>query len=276
MRKDGTIVENQSAYSKFISSLMVTRSDTQNYVCQYIDIMPLRNYNKNLPKSSGHISYMSFIICAYLKALAKYPQLNRFVARGRLYQRNTISVSFVILKKNGSQELDQTVVKVYLDQDDDLKSVNTKIVNAIRNEQTQSNKVDLFLNFFTRFPFLIGIFSKFLRLADKYGYLPKRIIDLSPFHTSLFFSNLASIGVEHIYHHLYEFGTTSLFAALGRPIRWHPTKGQGHYFPMGIVMDERICTGYEFGMFYKYMEKYLNHPELMETEICNSTVCDPF
>lgn len=48
--------------------------------------------------------------------------------------------------------------------------------------------------------------------------LPRKLIDLSPFHTSLFITNLASINTSFIYHHCYEFGTTSVFLCMGKPV----------------------------------------------------------
>lgn len=54
-----------------------------------------------------------------------------------------------------------------------------------------------------------------LRTLDYYGILPKLINRVSPFHTSVFVTDLGSIGIQPIYHHLYEFGTTSIFVAFG-------------------------------------------------------------
>lgn len=35
--------------------------------------------------------------------------------------------------------------------------------------------------------------------------------------------------------------------------------------PLGIVMDERICTGYEYAAFCNDFRKYIRRPELLET-----------
>ena len=34
--------------------------------------------------------------------------------------------------------------------------------------------------------------------------------------------------------------------------------------PLGIVMDERICTGHEYALFWQTLRRYLKHPELTE------------
>ena len=84
-------------------------------------------------------------------------------------------------------------------------------------------------------------------LMDRCGLLPRKIIDLSPFHTSLFITNLASINTNSIFHHCYEFGTTGVFVSMGKPIANYMS---GEYnkkmIPLSVVMDERICTGHEY------------------------------
>ena len=111
----------------------------------------------------------------------------------------------------------------------------------------------------------VGLF-KFL---DKHGLLPKFIIDMSPFHNSLVISDLISIRTNHIYHHIYEFGTTSLFIAMGNLREVPHRKGNEIEFerciPLGIVMDERICSGSYFALAFQRLKQYLKDPTLLET-----------
>ena len=104
------------------------------------------------------------------------------------------------------------------------------------------------------------------RLMDNWGILPKAIVELSPFHTSLFITNLASIRTSYIHHHCYDFGTTSVFICMGKPV---PDFLSGNYdkklMPLGVVMDERICSGYEFAMFNSDFRRFLKNPEVLET-----------
>ena len=34
--------------------------------------------------------------------------------------------------------------------------------------------------------------------------------------------------------------------------------------PLSVVMDERICTGHEYALFWASVRRYLKHPELLE------------
>ena len=99
---------------------------------------------------------------------------------------------------------------------------------------------------------------------DKLGLLPRKIIDLSPFHTSMFITNLASIKTSFIHHHCYEFGTTSVFVCMGKPVPNYMAGGLGRkMMPLGIVMDERICTGYEYAAFCHDFRRIIRKPEVL-------------
>ena len=145
-------------------------------------------------------------------------------------------------------------------------TVNEKIKSAIAaNEKTeQSNSTDHFARFMFSVPglprFVIGL-AYFL---DRHGLLPRKIIELSPFHTSLFITNLASIKTSFIHHHCYEFGTTSVFVCMGKPV---PNYMAGDLsrkmMPLGIVMDERICTGYEYAAFCHDFRRILRKPQVL-------------
>ena len=117
-------------------------------------------------------------------------------------------------------------------------------------------------------PGLVGFGVGAFKFLDKWGLLPKKVIDASPFHNSLVVTNLASIRTNHIFHHVYEFGTSSVFIAMGN-MREVPKKVKGeivfeHCMPMGIVMDERICSGSYFARVFTVFKKYMTHPELLE------------
>ena len=117
-----------------------------------------------------------------------------------------------------------------------------------------------------------GLFKpavKFLMWCDRHNLLPRSIIDASPFHTSFFITNLKSLGIGTILHHVYNFGTTSLFVSMGKE-RYLPVVNQKEHITikkqmeLGITTDERICDGLYFARTIKIMKKYLEHPELLE------------
>lgn len=106
---------------------------------------------------------------------------------------------------------------------------------------------------------------------DKRGILPRAVIKASPFHTSAFLTNVASLGIDAIYHHLYDFGTTGIFLAMGKKKKSYiyddDTFKEEKCISLAFVCDERICDGYYFASSVKLFNKYLKKPELLEENI---------
>ena len=129
--------------------------------------------------------------------------------------------------------------------------------------------MEKFMSALLSVPGLLTVGIGLIKILDKLGLLPRWIIDLSPFHNSLVISNLISIRTNHIYHHCYEFGTTGMFMAMGIT-REIPVRKSGEItfvrsLPIGVTMDERICSGSYFATAFKALKKYLTNPELLET-----------
>ena len=154
-----------------------------------------------------------------------------------------------------------------LEDGDDIFSINRKIEEAVAQNQVaaHNNNTDKFANFLFAIPILPGLLFGLVKLMDRCGVLPRKIIDLSPFHTSLFITNLASINTNSIFHHCYEFGTTGVFVSMGKPIaNYRSGEYNKKMIPLSVVMDERICTGHEYALFWASVRRYLKHPELLE------------
>ena len=107
-------------------------------------------------------------------------------------------------------------------------------------------------------------------ILDKYGLLPRWVLNASPFHTSLFLTNVGSLGIDYIYHHLYDFGTTSLFFAMGKKkksfIYEDDEIKERKCISLGFVGDERICDGYYYASSLKLLTRLLRKPELLENK----------
>lgn len=267
MRWDGTRVKGESAIMEATPYIMPRRYDAMNFITEYTEMDPMRAYIHQRRREGKSIGYMSLVIAAYHKAYLTNPKVNRFIMNKKVYQRSHFCVSFVMLKTRADGEPDETTLKVYIDDDDDVFDINDKIEALVeQNADSQhDNKTDKFASFMLSIPLLPSIVVGLARFLDNHGLLPRAIIDISPFHTSLFITNLASINASHIYHHTYDFGTTSIFACMGKPV---PDFINGNYgkriMPLSFVMDERICSGVEFARFGQTFLRYLKHPEMLE------------
>lgn len=267
MRKDGTRVRGADAMYTLIPYVMKHRYDAMNMIEIDIPIAGMQAYLNQKRKEGFQMSHLGVVLAAYLRTAAEYPLLNRFVVNKRIYARNEFSIAMVVLKPG---ETEGTMSKMYFDMTDDIFDVHRKMDSYIeRNRQAgNTNATDDLMRTLLRIPGLANVGVGLFKLLDKYGLLPKSLIDASPFHASLVVTNLASIRTNHIYHHLYEFGTSSLFVALGN-MREVARRVKGEIvfercLPMGIVMDERICSGSYFARVFRRFRQYLLDPSLLE------------
>jgi len=269
MRADGKRYRDTSPIVAAIPYIMPKRYDAQNMATENIDEDIIKNYIRAKRREGRPVTHMSVIAAAYYKAVLQHPKLNCFVMNRKLYMRNHFCFSFVILKKREDGRSDETTLKVFLEPEDDVFSISRKIQEMIEKnlEQTHNNSTDKFVNFAFSVPGLARLIFGLAYRLDQIGLLPRKIIDLSPFHTSLFITNLASINTSFIYHHCYEFGTTSVFVCMGKPVpKMENGERRGKLMPLGVVMDERIATGIEYSKFWATVLKYLKNPEMLENE----------
>jgi len=277
-RSDGTPVKDIPAIDRIMPHLMDRRYDATNFIKVEFDMTNLHEFLRNLRTEGYKVGIMDAVITAFALLIQKTPQLNRFIANKRIYQRNHLCVSFVILKRTEDDEVLETAVKVYVEPDDNLLTISQKIREVIKeNEHPQTrNAMDRFIDRIMSAPLLPGFLVGMIKFLDKRGILPKSIIKLSPFHTSMFISNLASIQMNYVYHHLYEFGTTSLFITLGMPRR---VSGRGdktkRVMTLGISLDERIGTGAIWAKAMFDFKKSLENPVLLMGDEKESEEAEP-
>ncbi len=268
MRADGRRLKNTDPMYRVAAHIMDRRIDSMNMTTIDIPYQPMQDYINKKRKEGICISHMSLVLAAYVRTMAKYPELNRFVVNKKVYARNEIAVGMVVLQSLESHE--GTMSKMYFEKDNTLFDVNNTINKyVVENRETpENNGTEKMIKVLISIPGLLTVAVKAFKFLDKHGLLPKAIIDISPFHMSLGITNLASIRTNHIYHHCYEFGTTSIFLAMGN-LREVPKRKGGEIvfersLPIGVTMDERICSGSYFATAFRYLKKLLSNPECLE------------
>ncbi|MBR3486501.1 MAG: 2-oxo acid dehydrogenase subunit E2 [Clostridia bacterium] len=246
---------------------MAKRSDACNSIELNIPLEPMQNYLRDVRARGHNISHLALIIAAFLRTTAEYPFLNRFVVNKTIYARNEFAVGMVVLKPG---QLDGTMNKMYFELEDDIFEVQKK-VDAYVDENRgagETNSTDKLISTLLKIPGLCRFGVCMFKLLDKWGLLPRSIIEASPFHTSFVISNLASIRTNHIFHHIYDFGTTSMILTMGNS-REVPKRVGGEIkfekcMPFGLVMDERICSGSYYALAFRRLSEYLRDPKLLE------------
>ncbi len=268
MRADGKRLKNIDPMYTVASYIMNKRTDAMNMITVDVPLEPIQRFLNDKRKEGTVISHMAVIIAAYIRIMAEYPELNRFIVNKKPYARNEIAVGMVVLKAGNAEH--GTMSKMYFDRSNTVYDVNRIIDEYVESNRyaAENNGTEKIIKFLLSVPGILPVGVAFFKFLDRYGLLPKAIIDMSPFHMSLGISNLASIRTNHIYHHCYEFGTTSVFITMGNSREVPKRKGDEIIFekcmPLGVVMDERIASGAYFAMAFRRLSHYLRHPELLE------------
>lgn len=272
-RSDGKKIKNLPPIFKIMPCVMPERVDSQVYFKQDIALKYLDEYIDRKAEEGIKISYMNIVYAAIVKIIGERPNLNRFAMNGSLYQRDKVYVSLVI-KKSLTDDGTETPIKLDFDGSENIFEIKNKLDEAIEKNKEISNLngTDKLTLAFSLIPNgLIRVAFKFLSFLDKHGLMPKKIIEVSPFHTSVFLTNVGSLGIDSIYHHIYNFGTTSMFFSMGKKKKSYIYEDdefrQEKCITLAFVGDERICDGYYYASSFKLLSKYLKKPELLEGSV---------
>ena len=269
-RYDGRRVRSIDPIQCITPYIMKTRTDAMNMFEESFPCDGMDAFIKAKREEGWRMSYMHLMIAAIVRTMALRPRLNRFVMNGRIYTRPKIWVSFVVHHDLRSEE-DGTTVKLCFEGTEGLREICDKIDEAIIRETTQhteENATDKLAKLVTSIPGpLIKAVVGILMWMDRHNIMPKAVIEASPFHTSLFVTNLRSLGINHVFHHVYEFGTTGIFAAIGKERRVPEVQGSsvgiGKHMGFGLVCDERFCDGLYFARSLKIVRKFILDPSLL-------------
>lgn len=273
-RPDGRLIRTLDPLQMIMPYIMKTRTDSMNTYEDTFPCEPMDLYIKEKEAEGLKIGYMHILIAAVVRLIALRPQLNRFIMRNRIYARPKIWISFVVhpTLKDGSTE---TVIKLCFDGTETIIEIAEKINEAIRKEtvlRKGENGTDKLARVLTCVPsFIIRFLVNIIMWMDRHNMLPMFILNLSPFHTSMFITNLKSLGINHVHHHVYEFGTTGLFLAFGKEreipvVRAGETVHEKH-LGYSLVSDERFCDGLYFALSLRQLRKILRNPAILETPL---------
>ncbi len=268
-RKDGTKIKDAGLEYVVGAHVMAHRIDAMNFITLDIPAAPIRHYLNQKRKEGKRYSHQTVVFAAIIRTIREYPKLNDFVVNKRLYSRNELAIGMVVLKGGRIDEVG-TADKMKFDPDATIDEVNDVLQSYIQKNRDMNdiNSTDKLAGILVSVPGLLRIGVSFLKFLDKHNLLPKSIIDASPFHATMMFTNLASIKTNHIYHHIYDFGTTSMTLAMGQ-MRDVAVMKKGEItmercIPLGLVMDERVASGSYFAMAFRRFSELMAHPEQLE------------
>ena len=273
-RIDGRRIRTLAPMAQITSYFQVERNTCSNFFEESFEITKVDRYIRQKRKEGlTDFGITHVLLAAYVRGIAKYPQLNRFISGQKVYSRGNDIQYCMVIKKEMNVDSPDTSIKVHLTPYDTAKDVYEKLnaaVEKVKATKELDSNLDGLIMAFNLIP---GVVLKFtvwlLKFLDYFGLLPKFLLELSPFHGSLFFTSMGSLGIPPIYHHLYDFGNLPVFGAFGMKrkaveVLEDGTVVQKKYIDVKFVLDERIVDGYYYATFFKYFRRLLAHPELLD------------
>lgn len=269
-RSDGKRVTQGDPLMHIIPYLMRTRTESHIYYKRTIVVDQILDYIKEQRRHGRRITMFNIVIAALLQTVHRRPVMNRFIAGRRLYERNKFEVLYTV-KQNLTDEGLESVAKVPLDPKHTIFDISDIMADHIRDIKKGVMKGDdKMIRFFSRMPrWVIRSVAALFRFLDFHGWMPKDLIETLPFYSTVFVSHLGSLGADAPFHHLYEFGTNSVFLVIGRTYDV-PFKGpQGEVIwkrcmDLAFSVDERVCDGFYYVRSLRILEQFLLNPRLLE------------
>ena len=272
-RVDGRRVRSLPPVNYIIPYIMVNRNGSSNLFEEAFEITNVDRYIRQKRREGlTNFGIMHVFLTAYCRGVAKYPGVNRFIAGQKIYSRGEDIQFCMTIKKDMTTDGAETEIKLHLSPRDTVNDVYQKMNDAIvkvKNTPLDAG-VDNTAYALTMIPGVVLKFSVWLlKTLDYFGLLPKFLLEVSPFHGSIFFTSMGSLGIPPVYHHLYDFGNLPVFGSFGckrraLELQEDGTVVQRKYIDFRFTLDERTVDGFYYAAFLKYYKRLIQHPEVLD------------
>ncbi len=261
-RSDGRLLKTLDPFSKIIPFMMETRSGSMNRIDLTIDIEKTYDFLSQ----NEDITLFHVVLASLVRTISQRPALNRFASGRRLYARNSIDLTFA-LKRKFADDGEETTVKIRFEPTDTVFDVAKRVderVALLKDGLMEDD--DKLIAFLTKLPRgLTRAVIDTLKWLEYHNMMPKAVIDLDPFHATAFVANHGSIGLTGLDHHLYDWGTNSIFVAMSGVINTPAINRDGSVerkrsVILSVSCDDRICDGYYYGKSAKILKNLIENP----------------
>ena len=271
-RSEGRRIRSTPPMSLVEPYLMPNRTGSGNLFAEAIEITPVEEYiRRKRREGMTGVGITHVLIAAYVRMIAKYPAINRFIAGQKLYSRGNDIALCMTVKKELTLSAPDTVIKVHFSPHDTIEDIFQKFNTTV--EEAKTTPLDSGMdNAAAVLSYIPGPLLKaavwLLRLLDYFGLLPAFLLEVSPFHGTVFFTSMASLGIRPVFHHLYDFGTIPVFCAFGKKRRVEELVNgevvKRKYLDITFNLDDRTCDGFYYASALKYLVRILSDPDVLD------------
>ena len=273
-RPDGRKLRTLDPMAVVANYIMPTRGGSSNFIRESVEISAMERYIREKRKQGyTNLGVTHVFLAAYVQCVAKYPALNRFLSGQQVYSRDDDIQFCMVVKTSMDTSAPESITKLHLKPTDTIDDIYEKLnkgIAAIQGQAIGGSDFDKTAKFLS---FIPGVLFKFvvwlLKTIDYFGFLPKFLLEVSPFHASIFFTSMGSLGIPPIVHHLYDFGNMPVFVAFGCKYHKNEVLDDGtvvrrKYIDYTVNTDERICDGFYYATTLKHLKRLLSHPEQLD------------
>lgn len=254
--------------------LLPKRTDCEVYLHDDLDVTELVAWleKKNLSHPDYKTTIFHCAVTGMAKMLMERPLMNRFIQGWRIYERDEISISFVV-KRRFADGAEESLMVLRPQEEDTIDTISKKIVGDVaetRKSEHATGGIDQTMDDFMKLPFPILAFAiRIIRLLDFWGINPKVLTEGDPNYTTILCSNLGSIKAPAVYHHLNNYGTNSIMVTIGTLRDEEVRQSDGTYqtrkmLDIGATLDERIADGFYFVRSLNLLKHVFSHPEILD------------
>ena len=93
MRPDGYKVKNADPMYLLIPYFLTKRYDAMNMTTLDIPVDPMKAYINAKRKEGIQLSHLGLVLAAFVRTVAEFPLLNRFIGGKKVYQHKDITIS---------------------------------------------------------------------------------------------------------------------------------------------------------------------------------------
>ncbi|MFR4798776.1 MAG: 2-oxo acid dehydrogenase subunit E2, partial [Lentihominibacter sp.] len=204
------------------------------------------------------------------------PKLNVFISGKRFYQRNKMTLAFIV-KRKFEDDAEESLLITEVTGETTLEKMRKRIVgDAAQVREKGGNDINDLLDKLAKLPRCVMRFAMCIfRFLDFHGWMPESICRGDSNYATVLLSNLGSIKCNAAYHHLNNYGTNSIVITIGKIHKEQVIDLQGNVsvrdvVTLGATADERIADGFYFAKSLRILEQILEQPELLERPVSTS------
>jgi pyruvate/2-oxoglutarate dehydrogenase complex dihydrolipoamide acyltransferase (E2) component len=200
------------------------------------------------------------------------PEINSYVRRGRIIQRNSVDISLTVLLGGGQQ---LTSVKIAGAERLSLRELSVRLQAEIQNARKgQGTEIKRVKNLVVRIPWPLRQWvADLIRWLTVDWGIPLPFLGVSPeSFGSFLLSNLGSIGLDVGYPALAPFSNVAMVVNQGS-VSTKAVVVDGQIVPRRMItisaaLDHRVVDAAQVGRLFNYVRRILKKPEVLEETPC--------